>query len=600
MSQFFDQASLVMIPSGYKNGKVYSQKPLSTDGELTFTRASSASRIAPNGLLEKVRTNVALYSEQFDNAAWTKANATITANAVANPLNGAVTADKLVEDTANSLHRVGQGAIAVTSGVPINFSFYAKAGERTQLELQRINTSGTVFNVITNNTINLTTGVVPAIVGATNYGSVSLGSGWFRYYITLTPIASGSGGLNLGLVDGSGNVSYTGDGTSGAFVFGFQAEVGDVMTDYIPTTTAAVSVGPVSGLPRLDYSGGATCPSLLLEPQRTNLISYSESFNNGYWAGSGGVTPNTAISPDGYQNADTNASGGVYPALPWGGDTTATNTASIFAKANPSGASTLRLYFNRYGFGDAIYCDYNLTNGTASAVTLVGSAVSGTAKIENYGNGWYRCILTGVVSTSAGTLSFNPINDCYIWGAQVEAGSYPTSYIPTLSTSVTRVAESASKTGISSLIGQTEGTIFVELQTLQLNPTNVSRIILSDGTTSNYMFLGLNEAGSGNLSRLYVNNTGAGTSVSVFSSTALTVGTNKLAMAYKSGSFALYLNGNLVGSSSSAVTIPATSELVIGGQSPSVITQLETMVDKQVILFKTRLTNAQLAELTTL
>jgi hypothetical protein len=62
MSQFYDQASLVMVPSGYKTGKVYSQKPLSTDGELTFTRASSATRVGPDGLIEKVRTNLILQS----------------------------------------------------------------------------------------------------------------------------------------------------------------------------------------------------------------------------------------------------------------------------------------------------------------------------------------------------------------------------------------------------------------------------------------------------------------------------------------------------------------------------------------------------------
>ena len=58
MSQFYDQASLVMVPSGYKAGKVYSQKPLSTDGELTFSRASTATRINASGLIESVASDV--------------------------------------------------------------------------------------------------------------------------------------------------------------------------------------------------------------------------------------------------------------------------------------------------------------------------------------------------------------------------------------------------------------------------------------------------------------------------------------------------------------------------------------------------------------
>ena len=70
MSQFYDQASLVMVPSGYKAGKVYSQKPLSTDGELTFTRNSNATRVNADGLVEKVRTNYAPYGNDMSN--WTQ------------------------------------------------------------------------------------------------------------------------------------------------------------------------------------------------------------------------------------------------------------------------------------------------------------------------------------------------------------------------------------------------------------------------------------------------------------------------------------------------------------------------------------------------
>jgi len=363
-----------------------------------------------------------------------------------------------------------------------------------------------------------------------------------------------------------------------------QGEYGDIPTDYIATTSSAVSVGPVSGLPRLDYSGGASCPSLILEGQRTNVLQYSEQIDNAAWNKSSvTITANNIVSPDGYTNADlaTATAGGELNQ----GLTLSTSTAytfSFYVKKGTAADAKYRVYNFDAGVNVVNPTSYISQTNTSTWVRV---SVSFTSSATGTNYGIY--LLDGA---SAGTM--------YFWGAQLEAGAYATSYIPTLSTAVTRVADVASKTGISSLIGQTEGTLFVEFQTLQLNPTNVSRIILSDGTTSNYMFLGLNEAGSGNLSRLYVNNTGAGTSISVFSSTALTVGTNKLAMAYKSGSFALYLNGNLVGSSSSAVTIPATSELVVGGQSPSAITQLETMVDKQIILFKTRLSNADLATLT--
>jgi hypothetical protein len=238
-----DLASLVLAPTATKEGKVYSAIPNTGDGDMTFSRGSAATRVNSAGLIEKVRTNLALYSEEFDNAAYVKLFSSITANSIANPLNGATTADKIVEDTANNLHRVGQGSMSVVSGQIYTFSFYAKEGERNELELQRINTSGTVFNSISSTTANLTLGTLTVGSNVTASSIESVGNGWYRISVSLTAIATGSGGLNIGLMK-NGNVSYLGDGTSGAFIFGFQAETGDIATDYIPTTSAAVSVGP--------------------------------------------------------------------------------------------------------------------------------------------------------------------------------------------------------------------------------------------------------------------------------------------------------------------------------------------------------------------
>ena len=610
MSQFYDLASLVVIPSGYKASTIYAQKPLTTDGQLSFTRASSATRVQSNGLIEKVRTNLALYSEQFNDAAYTKLNATVTANAVANPVNGAVTADKIVENTVNALHRVGQGALAATSGVPITFSFIAKAGERTQLELQRINTSGTVFNALSNNIINLTTGVVPAITGATSYGSVSLGNGWFRYYITLTPIASGSGGLNLGLVDGSGNVSYTGDGTSGAFLFGFQAEVADVMTDYIPTTTAAVSVGPVSNVPRLDYLG-SSCPRLLLEPQRTNVITYSEQINNAAFVGAAPVTANAGIAPDGTTSADSVKETSTTAFHIKGQSQSYTSgtayTFSFFAK--PDGRNFARVLYGNAPFTTNESAYFNLLTGAVSASSNV------SASMVSYGNGWWRCTVVATANASASdVIYFGParnMTDGYnqyagdaalgvlFWGIQQEnSASYATSYIPTLSASVTRVADAASKTGISSLIGQTEGTLYAEINfDLGVIASGSSRMQLSDGTTSNWIFIGLPDGLTGNLIRIYA--TSASGTMSAYGANPIVSGINKIAFGYKSGSFVLYVNGAQAATSSTTLTMPTCSRIDLQGQLPNEAA-FERINYNQALLFKTRLTNAQMAELTTL
>jgi len=537
---YFDDASLVMIPSGYKDQKVYSVKPIDGSGDLTFSRASNATRVNSSGLVEKVRTNYLFNSETF--SSWATEGGTLTGG-FSDP-DGGLTAYKYVQTTGGLYSN-----IAATDSLPKITSVYLKSVDGTSYNVTLGNGSAGNLTVAT---------VTPTWQRFTNANTAS--STRLALYI----YAIGNAG--------------------GVMVWHPQGEYGDIPTDYIATTSSAVSVGPVSGLPRLDYSGGASCPSLILEGQRTNVLQYSEQIDNAAWNKSSvTITANNIVSPDGYTNADlaTATAGGELNQ----GLTLSTSTAytfSFYVKKGTAADAKYRVYNFDAGVNVVNPTSYISQTNTSTWVRV---SVSFTSSATGTNYGIY--LLDGA---SAGTM--------YFWGAQLEAGAYATSYIPTLSTAVTRVADACSKTGISSLIGQTEGTLFVEFQTLQLNPTNVSRIILSDGTTSNYMFLGLNEAGSGNLSRLYVNNTGAGTSISVFSSTALTVGTNKLAMAYKSGSFALYLNGNLVGSSSSAVTIPATSELVVGGQSPSAITQLETMVDKQIILFKTRLSNADLATLT--
>jgi hypothetical protein len=186
--------------------------------------------------LNRSRTNLALYSNDLSNAAWSNSYSTITSNAAISP-DGTTNANKVVETTDTGLHRAGQGAIAVTSGQVYTFSFYAKAAERNELELQRINTSGTVFNSISVTTADLILGTLSVGLNVTSSSINSVGDGWYRISLSLTAIATGSGGLNIGMQK-DGNVSYLGDGTSGVYIYGFQAEQGSYATSYIPTQGA--------------------------------------------------------------------------------------------------------------------------------------------------------------------------------------------------------------------------------------------------------------------------------------------------------------------------------------------------------------------------
>ena len=568
---FYSDASLVLIPSGYKDQKVYSAVPTDGSGDLVFSRASSATRVASNGLIEKVRTNLALYSEQFNDASWLKGTLTVSANAGTAP-NGTTTADLIYPSSSTSNCVIFNG-ITITSGLEYTNSVYVKASGKTWTFIRGINDGvGAWFN--------LSTGVVGSVQSGVTATITSIGSGWYRCSVTQTSTST-TGRLVILIVDGDGSTAVTANGTDGLLIWGGQQETG-VMTDYIATTSAAVSVGPVSGLPRLDYLN-STCPRLLLEPQRTNLSIYSEQIDNAGWGKSQSgtglvpvVTANNAISPDGYQNADTivfNAGAGttasdISAIFQTFGGTTATYTASFYAKT-ASGTAQVQVRID-----GSNYDKFTVTNQW-QRFTLT-KALTGTSNVFEMA---IRRGLNEPMNASA---------TIQLWGVQVELGAYATSYIPTLGTSVTRVADAASKTGISSLIGQTEGTIYWEVSNISQSGGNGARLFsYTDGNN----FILINPYGT----TLRILILSIGTAFDNFIS--ISGDSLKIAVAYKANDYKFYVNGVSVGTPA-VTSVPAMSALGITDYlGTGVSSQSAT---SQMLLFKTRLTNAQLAELTTL
>ena len=462
---FFDDASLAFLPSGAagKDGKAYSIKPTDGTGDFTFSRGSNlaATRVGPTGLIEKGRENLLLQSNQFDTT-WSKTLSSVIGNQ--SGYNGSNDAWKMISGASGTYSIVSQNYSG--SGVH-TLSLYAKAAEWNYIALFINGSAGASKGAI----FDLTTGeLTNTIFGSPiSYSSNSIGDGWWRLSVTLTGTITGA---NIYLCEvGTSHTSNNNDGSSGIYIQDAQLEIGLAATDYIESGATTGKAGLLEDEPRFDYSGGATCPSLLLEPSRSNVLPYSEYFSASDWINNGvTITDNAAISPEGKTNAAllTGVSGGfgIVKFSTW----TATNkvascfaksgTGNIFKIANVSAA-------NRYVL-------FDLSDGTISE-----ESTGWTGSIEDFGNGWYRC--TAISNNETGTFSLGTTaasDSVYIYGAQLEAGSYPTSYIPNHSGtgSVTRGLDVISK-DLTSVINNNQMTMFVDVKSL----TSITTIIAADG-----------------------------------------------------------------------------------------------------------------------
>jgi hypothetical protein len=572
MSTLLEQASLVLIPSGYKEDVIYSQIPTSGAGDLSFTRASDGTRINSAGLVEVCPWNLISYSEEFTNANWV-GSAGVVANSTTAP-NGTLTADTNNGAGIYPASGLGDATMSNTS------SIYAKANPSGASTITlRVNRFGSGTDYLEVN-FNLSTGIAGAVTNSgTASGGVasmeSVGNGWYRC------ILSGTSSTTAGVLSFNPQ--------NDCFIWGAQLNIGSTAKPYFPTTDRL-------NVPRLTYqNGGGGCPSLLLEKQSTNLFSYSEQFDNAYWStNSVSITANSVTSPDGTQNADTMTSSGstsfVYRAT---SSLTGAHTISFFAKKGTS--NFCWVYLNGY---NAIF---NLNTG----VYVTSTSAPDSYSIVAMGNEWYRVTITKTspaldsvsgIGVSDGN-SFNGVvgTNIYIYGAQLEASSYPTSYIPTTSASATRVADACFKTGISSLIGQSEGVLFSDFVCNGFQDYGTP-LCINDNSVSNSIWL--TTFGDGTLrGEVYAISGGV---QATFSMSGGVVGQRyKMALAYKANDFAMYINGTQIGTDSSGSVPPNLSRVDYDFTIPSSYSNSLLKIN-QAALFKTRLTNAELASLTTL
>jgi len=592
-SNFFNKASLIMVPDAPIDGKLPSVKPEDRSGDFTFSRGSNlaATRVNKGGLIEKGRENLLLQSNQFDTT-WGLEATTLTSGQTG--YDGSSDAWKVIPITDNSTHYVYK-TTPYQTGVS-TFSVYAKySGYHAQLRVFNIGGGKAYANFDLQNGTKGTSGGTDIIDSTIT----SVGNGWYRITLSLNyTIALYSAGVIPIESPTDGEIpSYAGDGTSGVLIQDFQHEVGLVATGYIETTTAAVQKGILENLPRIDYSGGASCPSLLLEPQRTNRILFSEWL--GAWDSfSTFLTYKDGISPSGYKDATKlyipadNAN--VYIRTQFSNVANQTHIGSIFLKKVDGDEVRLRLSGGAPNIeASAIF---NLSNGTYR--DAVGSV---TPSIENYGNGWYRCSVGDLGGATVATPSFRIdalgtgyAPTVYVWGAQVELGSYPTSYIPAYGSSVTRSTDSCQiASGISDLLPQGTGTMYVEVTMDDAVDTEGYLMRIEQASFANSIFIARSTAG--NLFASYRNNNST-----IFSFQKNNVAdTFKAAFAFESGNSVLYVNGEKIGASSVTYTPAVTyDDLRVGGFTAN--TANMSGVVSQAMVFKTRLTDDECIALTTI
>jgi hypothetical protein len=520
MSNIYDKSSLVLIPSGTKTGKIFSQKPVSGDGDFTFTRASAATRVNADGNIEKETINIFRYSEEFNQgSAWSKqGGAQISPNASTAP-DGTNTADLLYPSISGVVKAAIQ-SFTSASGTQYAQSIYVKASGKNFAALYALNGNAGPAMWVNLTTGAITNGSTPNVVGRF---ATSVGDGWWR--IGFADLGNGGiGYMHIYPTDTAGSQNVTANGTDGILIWGGQLNYGSVAQEYIKTTTAAVYGGITDNTPRLDYTD-SSCPALLLEPLRTNNVPHSEYHQGTIAAVTRTYNTSDTLSPEGVYNAvkyEVNANNSD-PYLRVFNIPTSGNSATFSLYVKGASGQLFSMILGRDGYNELEYEAFSL-DGT-----------------------WQRLDISKTFTTTPTTLTigaeFSHSSDdgvlgqeYYLYGLQVEAASYATSYIPTYGSSVSRVAETCQVENESALINSEQGTMYFE--GIAIDPVFANVLSFSDGTNNNRICLTLPQSA---------------TSINVFSSVAGSKINNnithdpsinsKYAIVWNGNSFKVFVNG---------------------------------------------------------
>lgn len=505
------------------------------------------------------------YTEEITNAYWTKYRSNATATTITTAPNGLSTADKLVPQSSLTQGGIYNTVYTAVIGGVYTASVYAKAAELGFVFVcLNVRASSTIQGVC----VNLATGARSNEGASGTYSVVDAGNGWWR--ISCTGTANNTTGyLEVYPLAAAGSVnSYTGDGTSGIYLWGAQLSDSASLDTYVPNYGAAPTAAAYYG-PRLDYDPVTlAAKGLLVEELRANVLLRSASFDNSVWDN---ASPNSAtvatniVSPDGGTTGQTltAATGGTgsmrRQSVSIAGATT--YSFSMFIKQGTSTSSRLLVRDDTNGT--------NFIQATAitwsSGVPSIGGTTGTWATPVAVGNGWYR--ISGSAAAGAGAtitvlVSIFPDNSAgtgtlLVYGAQLEAGSFATSYIPTGAATATRSADVASVSTQAFPYSSTEGTWVANFQTIfdTTNPV-ASSILTADGSASKLIsYIG----GGGNQVSSYDGATIITRAIDV------TGPVSKAASAYNASGRALAVNGSAVATGTIAAGYSTVSTANLGG-----------------------------------
>ena len=602
-----------MLPSAVSDSRVHNILPNRIDTDFQFSRASAATRVNHQGLIE----NVGYFSDELvRNGDFSELGSELapaadfatdfesnpSSGTAVNSPNGTLTFTNSTSTGANVQLKNRSVTTTKTYKIQFTISNYVSGTFRMSVGNQISNvvsangtytfyieyTSGLNRNYFYTNNSTLTVSNI-SVKRVDPDDDWILGTGWnfgdnkvvfdggadaavtqsptvepntlYRVSFTVADRTTGSLQLRLGnsgvvdvTVSDNGNFSFDlttdASGTSVYFraIGGFNGSI------------SSVSVKQIFGdKPRLDYEPlNPTCPHLLLEPQSTNLLPFSENFSNG-WTNQNTIdTANQATSPDGANNGTklentTTSSNYIYRFLSPGLSTSTDYSISVFAKKGTSNIVRLDTWDTVGGTQGS--ARLNLDTETLDAVT-------GTASFEKYPNDWYKIKVSFTSSGTLGATYYRIFNEdgingsyIYIFGAQLEQQSYATSYIPTAGAIETRVQETCTSAGNLNTFNNSEGTIYAEIAGL-VSSTTLRSIGISDGTSANRVNISLWQNG-GNDQLLNFVGLGGVSQCNFFGAVNSILEFNKVAFNYKQNDFKMYINGVLVGTDTSGNTFPA-------------------------------------------